>query len=118
MPDIICPNCDEPWDSYHMRHDAAHEWNLSPIELDEFLKTGRFSGPQDRILEAAEAEGWKFSTLSVLSFYKCPCCPRDGESRTPLRDKIAQQRIQDTITVSQLMDDDEDALVSMRGLIT
>jgi predicted RNA-binding Zn-ribbon protein involved in translation (DUF1610 family) len=105
--DIECPTCGEPWDSYHMRHDEAHEWGLSSIELREFLETGRFTGPDDRVRKAAEAAGWEFATNSVFSFTRCPCCAK----HTPLRDALARK--EKTAVLAELLEGDEDGLISM-----
>ncbi|MGP8438236.1 hypothetical protein ACT2FY_09285 [Paraburkholderia fungorum] len=104
--DINCPTCGEPWEAYHMRHDEPHEWGLSALELKDILDTGRFSGPNDRIREAARAAGWEFATDSVLSFTRCPCCVK----ATPLRDALARK--ERTTVLSELLDGDEDALAS------
>lgn len=83
--DIQCPTCGEPWDSDHIRHDEAHEWNLDASELAEILKIGRFAGPDDRIREAARAAGWEFATDSLLSFIQCPCCKPWRKTAGPSR---------------------------------
>lgn len=90
-----------------MRHDEPHEWGLSELELTEILKTGRFAGPQDRILEAARATGWEFASNSVLSFTKCPCC----KTANPVFN--AGERRAKVEVLSDLLDGDEDALTSM-----
>jgi hypothetical protein len=104
--DITCASCGEPWDSYHMRHDEPHEWGLSALELKDILANGRFSGPQDRIREAARAAGWEFATDSILSFTHCPCCVK----ATPLRDALARK--ERVAVIAELLDGDDDALAS------
>lgn len=105
--EIECPNCGEPWDTYHMRHDEAHEWGLSNLELNDILESGRFSGKEDRARNVAKAAGWEFAADSLLSFTRCPCC----KDRTPLRDAITRQRA--VATVAELLDGDDDGMVAM-----
>lgn len=104
--DIQCPTCGEPWDSHHMLNDEPHEWGLSTIELDEILRTNRFAGPGDRIREAAASAGWLFATNSLLSFTRCPACA----SKPPLCDAASSRLL--VTTMSEILDDDEDALTA------
>ena len=30
--DVLCTTCGEPWDVYHLRHDAIHETDLDHAE--------------------------------------------------------------------------------------
>ena len=105
--DIECPNCGEPWDSYHMRHDEAYEWGLSKVDLETFLQEGRFHSQNDPILVAAQSVGWIFSTQSVYSFTQCPCC----DKKSILRDAVVRKN--KTAVLADLLDGDEDALISM-----
>lgn len=104
--DIHCPSCAEPWDRHHLQHDEVHEWGVSRQDAKDFETTGRFSGPKDRILKAAEAAGWKFASASVFSFTSCPCCKR----RAPLDD--ADERRAGVSILAQFLDGDPDALAS------
>ena len=105
--DIECPNCGEPWDTYHLRHDEAQEWGLSKPELKEFLDAGRVSGAKDDpVLTAAQACGWEFASESVLSFVKCPCCKR----RSVLGDAIERRKAVEVL--ASALDGDDDALAS------
>jgi len=90
-----------------MREDEPHEWGLSAFELKDILETGKFSGPSDRAREAAKAAGWEFATNSLLSFIRCPCC----KSGRALID--AEDRRQAVGVIAELLEDDEDAMVSM-----
>ncbi len=107
--DINCPTCGEPWDSYHMRHDEAFEWGLSEFDLETFLQEGRFNSKNDPVLIAAQAAGWQFASSSVYSFTKCPCC----KEKSILRDAVARKN--KTSVLADLLDGDEDALISMLG---
>lgn len=104
--DIHCPSCDEPWDRHHLLQDEVHEWHLSPQDTKDFQSSGRFSGPNDRTLKAAEAAGWTFASKSVLSFTSCPCCKR----RPALPD--ADSRRAGVSILADFLDGDEDALAS------
>lgn len=107
MMDIECPNCGEPWDSYHLRHDEPQEWGLSKEKLTPILETGRFTGEEgDPVLAAAQACGWEFATDSLLSILKCPCCSR----RSVLGDALERRKA--VSLLASALDGDDDALAS------
>lgn len=104
--DIFCPTCGEPYDHYHMQHDEPHEWGLSKYQVQHVLDTGRFSGPNDPALIAAQKEGWTFSSNSVMSFITCPSC----KDRTVLKDALVRKQ---TVSVlSDFLDGDPDGFAT------
>jgi hypothetical protein len=107
--DICCPNCGELWDSYHIRYDEASEWGLSEFHRDAFLESGRFSSPNDKAYVAAEEAGWRFATMSMFSFVRCPCC----KGKEPLRN--AARRQETMRALAETLDGDDDALVIAAG---
>jgi len=109
--DLECPTCGEPWEVEHMRHDEPHEWGLSEFELAEVLRTGAFTGPEDRVRQAAQASGWEFAGNSVLSFVRCPSCK--GKAEGGLLARSASQRRDAVALVAELLDGDEDAMAAI-----
>lgn len=103
--DIHCPNCGEPWDTYHLRYDEPHEWDVPEFAVRDFVNGGsRFHGRDDIVRLAAEKAGWKFASDSVLSFVRCPAC----EGATQLPD--ADERRALTAVMADTLDGDEDGL--------
>ena len=68
MADIHCQRCGEPWDTYHLRHDAIHETDLPEEERRTW--NGILS---PRVRTAFQEVGYEFGT-SVYSVTHCPCC--------------------------------------------
>jgi len=104
--DIHCPSCGEPYDRHHMHHDEPHEWGLSTYQVQHVLDTGRFTGPNDPALVAAQNEGWTFASNSVLSFTTCPSC----KGKPVLKD--AHARKQTVSILSDFLDDDADGFAT------
>ena len=89
-----------------MLKDEPNDWGLAEYDLQEIVRTGRFASDKDRTLKAAQAAGWEFASLSVLSFTQCPCCKK----RTSVLGGAA--RADQVHNASFLLDDDPDALGS------
>lgn len=104
--DLHCPTCGEPWDRHHLQFDEVHEWGVSREDAKHFESVCSFTGPDDRILKAAQAAGWQFVSNSVFSITHCPCCKR----RPALED--ATDRRAGVSILSQFLDGDPDALAS------
>ena len=103
MGDIYCPTCGEPWDAYHLRHDAIWETILADDEEKCSALSRKGTPLTDEVREALAEEGWEFprSARSVLSFVRCPACPN-----VPIGTEKAELRQ----TLSELLGEDEDAL--------
>jgi hypothetical protein len=69
--DVHCTTCGEPWDVYHLRHDAIFETDLDPAES----KVWRELPPQlrlsQRYREKFKAAGYEFGA-SVINLLRCP----------------------------------------------
>lgn len=72
--DVHCTTCGEPWDVYHLMHDAICDTGLSSDEIDAWRRlpsTQRLSHPvREQFLDA----GWHFGR-SLMNVTKCPACP-------------------------------------------
>jgi hypothetical protein len=101
--DVHCTTCGEPWDTYHLRHDAIFETDLSPEEAKAWSVL-----PQDKRLSRLFREkfgraGYEFgSTLMVVM--RCPACPKDAK---PDPDKAALKA-----GIAEILGDDEDGLAA------
>jgi len=102
--DVHCSTCGEPWDIYHLRHDAIHETHLSDTD-----KQGWFSLPLAQRLSPAyraafKEAGYVFGA-SVYFLLKCPCCPKGAK---PNMDKVAMKA-----ALCDVLGNDEDAIAAM-----
>ncbi len=72
--DIHCPQCNEPWDSYHLLNDEI--WNgyddLSEKDCRRFIKSQGKLEPKIQV--TLESRGWKFYGKNILTFVACSCC--------------------------------------------
>lgn len=73
--DVTCATCREPWNTYHMRHEAIFDCvergTLSDREArawDGKLTPG--------ITTCFKDAGWEFAG-SVMAIVRCPACPKD-----------------------------------------
>jgi hypothetical protein len=101
--DVHCSSCGEPWDVYHLRHDAIFETDLDPAEAEAWRglsPTERLSG---RYREKLKAAGYQFGA-SILDVMHCPCCPKGAR---PDPDKAALEA-----GLVEVLGDDEDAIAS------
>ncbi len=99
--DVHCTTCGEPWDTYHLRHEAIYETDLSHVEAKAW--TGL--SPETRLLpryrEKFRAVGFEFGG-SVLNVVRCPACPKDARPDT---DKASLKA-----GIVEILGNDEDAI--------
>ena len=76
--DVHCSTCGEPWDTYHLWHDAIWDTGLSEEEIKtwESLPQGDKLKPKWR--EAFEAARYVFGR-TVINVVRCPVCPKDAK---------------------------------------
>jgi hypothetical protein len=76
--DVHCTTCGEPWDVYHLMHEAIYETGLDHAEA----KTWSGLSPQfklsQRYREKFKATGYEFGN-SVINVMRCPACPKDAK---------------------------------------
>jgi len=102
--DVHCSTCGEPWDVYHLRHDAIFDTDLSEAEVKTWGTLPREGRLAPRYREKFLAAGWEFGA-SLLDVRHCPCCPK-GARINP--DKAAAKA-----ALTQILGDDEDGLAAM-----
>jgi len=100
--DVHCSSCNEPWDVYHLRHDAIYDIAVSEeVEVWEKLPIReRLSAPYRERFKKA---GWQFGA-SILEVRRCPACPKDA---TPDPEKVAMKT-----AIIEALGDDEDGIAS------
>ena len=79
--DVHCSTCGEPWDTYHLWHDAIWETGLSEAEIRawESLPQSEKLAPKWR--EEFVAARYVFGR-TVINVIRCPACPQDAQPDT------------------------------------
>ena len=115
--DIYCQKCGEPWDAYHLRHDAPYEGNWDSVDVDCLLTgaegwDGKLSSPTGVLVKAQLTEGGYKVGVSVYDLQECPCCPKAGEAnRGGLLRHRAQVEYRELAAVAcDMLDGDDDAI--------
>ena len=101
--DVHCTACGEPWDVYHLRHDAIYETDLSPAEAKTWTQLSPPLKLNDRYREKFRAVGYEFGG-SILDVMRCPACPKDAK---PDPDKAAMKA-----GIVELLGEDEDGIAA------
>jgi hypothetical protein len=101
--DVHCTTCGEPWDVYHLRHDAIYETDLSHAEAKAWTVLSPQLKLLDRYREKFKAVGYEFGA-SVINVLRCPACPKDAK---PDADKAALKA-----GIVELLGDDEDGIAA------
>jgi len=101
--DVHCTTCQEPWDVFHLWHDAVFETGLDPKEAECWRQLPPSKKLTDRYRAEFKAAGWVFGQ-SVINVIRCPCCPKDAE---PNLERLATKQ-----ALEELMGDDEDGLAA------
>ena len=101
--DVHCFTCGEPWDTYHLWHDAVFETGLSAAEVQEWRALPRPLKLSARYRLEFQDAGWRFGQ-TIINVMRCPCCPKDA---TPNPDKLETKA-----ALEKLFGDDEDGLAS------
>jgi len=77
--DVYCSTCREPWDVYHLRHEAIFETGLSDEEARAWRSLAQAERLNDRYRAEFRDAGWEFGA-SVLTVLRCPACPAGAET--------------------------------------
>jgi hypothetical protein len=101
--DVHCSTCGEPWDVYHLWHDAIFETGLSVEEAQAWRKLPRSQKLSERYRAEFKAAGWEFGH-SVINVIRCPGCPKDAKPNS--------ERATLKAALEELLGDDEDGLAA------
>ncbi len=99
--DVYCSTCNEPWDTYHLQHDAIFETGLSHEEAETWRSLPRDQKLSEPYREEFRAVGWEFGR-SIVNVIRCPACPKDA--------KPDPERVATKAALEELLGDDEDGL--------
>lgn len=101
--DVHCTTCGEPWDTYHLWHDAIFDTHLSHDEAEAWCELPREQKLSTYYREVFRAAGWEFGH-GVINVVRCPACPKDA--------KPDADRLQTKAALEELMGEDEDGLAA------
>lgn len=101
--DVHCTTCGEPWDVYHLWHDAIFETGLSEEEIKYWQVLRWPQKLSERYRQEFRAAGWEFGR-SVINVIRCPACPKDA--------KPNPERLQIKAVLEEMLGADEDGLAS------
>ena len=101
--DVHCSSCNEPWDAYHLRHDAIFETDLEQAEAQAWRSLRSSEQLSRRYRKKFEAAGYEFGG-SILNVRRCPCCPK-GTKPDPEKDPLKA-------AIVEMLGNDEDAIAS------
>ena len=101
--DVHCTTCGEPWDVYHLRHDAIFETDLTHAEAEAWTESSQSHRLNSRYREKFKAAGYEFGA-SVMNVLRCPGCPKNAK---PDPDKAAMKAGSE-----EILGDDEDGIAA------
>jgi len=102
--DVHCSSCSEPWDVYHLRHDAIFETDLDSAEAEALRDLSPSERLSCRYRPKFKAVGYQFGA-SILDVQHCPGCQKGA---TPDPDKAAMKA-----GIVEMLGDDEDGIASI-----
>ena len=101
--DVHCTTCGEPWDVYHLRHDAIYDTDLDPAEAKAWTELSAPLRLSLRYREKFRAVGYEFGT-SIMNVLRCPACPKSAKLDP---DKAALKA-----GIVEILGDDEDGIAA------
>lgn len=101
--DVHCTTCGEPWDVYHLRHDAIFETDLTHAEAEAWTELSQALRLNMRYREKFRAAGYEFGA-SVFNVIRCPVCPKDAKADP---DTAALKA-----GIEEILGDDEDGIAT------
>ena len=101
--DVHCTTCGEPWDVYHLRHDAIFETDLTHAEAKAWTELSPALRLNPRYRDKFKAAGYEFGG-SIMNVLRCPGCPK-GAKTDP--DKAAIRA-----GIVEILGDDEDGIAA------
>ena len=102
--DVHCSTCNEPWDVYHLRHEAIFETDLTLEEAEAWRSIPRNLKLSTRYRDKFRIVGWEFGQ-TVLNVVRCPCCPKGA--------KPVKRNVDVKAAFEQLLGNDEDGLAAL-----
>ena len=100
--DVHCSTCGEPWDVYHLWHDAIFD-ALPADEAEAWGKLPRNQKLSDHYRKEFRSAGWEFGQ-SLINVIRCPACPKDAK---PNPDKVHIKA-----AIEEILGEDEDGIAA------
>ena len=72
--DVHCTTCGEPWDTYHLTHEAIYDTGIPTEEILEWRKLPADQRLNNRVRDEFMEAGWHFGS-SLMNVTRCPACP-------------------------------------------
>ena len=101
--DVHCTTCGEPWDVYHLRHEAVFETTLAEEEAQAWRSLPQARQLSSRYRAEFRAVGWEFGR-TMINVVHCPFCPREAEAKPKLLQAKAE--------LEAMLEDDPDGLAA------
>ena len=101
--DVHCSSCGEPWDTYHLRHDAIFETDLDHAEAEAWRSLSPTERLSSRYRAKFEEAGYEFGT-SIFDVIRCPACPKGA--------KPDSNKAEIKAALAELLGEDEDGLAA------
>src|ERR1039457_4905700 len=101
--DVHCSTCGEPWDVYHLRHDAIFETDLDQAEAEVWRGLSLTERLSSRYREKFRVAGYEFGA-SMFTDIQWPGCPKSAK---PYPDKAAIKA-----ALVEILGDDEDGIAA------
>jgi hypothetical protein len=101
--DVHCSSCGEPWDTYHLLHEAIFETALSAEETEAWRFLRSREKLADRYRQAFRDAGWEFGQ-TFINVIRCPCCPNDATPNA--------ERARTKAALEELFGNDHDGLAA------
>jgi len=101
--DVHCSTCGEPWDTYHLWHDAIWDTGLSEAEIRAWEKLPQSEKLTPKWRKEFEAARYVFGR-TVINVIRCPACPKDAQPDAG--------KVQIKAEIEALLTGDEDGLAA------
>lgn len=101
--DVHCTTCGEPWDIYHLSHEAIYETGLTEEQVEVWKSLPRGEKLNDCYRKQFRSAGWEFGQ-SVINVIRCPGCPKDAKPNL--------ERLHTKAALEKLLGEDQDGLAS------
>jgi len=101
--DVHCSTCGEPWDTYHLWHDAIWETGLSEAEIRTWEKLPQPEKLAPKWRKELVGAGYVFGR-TVINVIRCPACPKGAQ---PDPEKVLLKA-----EIEELLAGDEDGLAA------
>jgi len=101
--DVHCTTCGEPWDVYHLQHDAIYETDLAHEKAKAWERLPPGKRLSKHFREKFQNAGYEFGG-SIMALMRCPACPK-GAKPDPEKAAIKAE-------LTNLLGDDEDGLAA------